>query len=272
MTFKLSNRLMGSPDIYPQPDRDLNRSINFITCHDGFTLNDLVSYNSKHNEANLESNRDGYNYNFSWNCGAEGPTHVTAVKRLRTRQMKNFFTLLLVSQGTPMILMGDEVARTQKGNNNAYCQNSELTWFDWSLTKTNADLLSFIKGLISFTNAFPLFHLRYVSALSHCPTGAVVTWHGVKPGDPDFGKDSHSIALEMKSREGSEHVHLMINAFWEPLIFELPKLQPGRAWHRIVDTYLHPGEDFVAPDKAPRMLSLRYRLQERSIALLVSLP
>ena len=139
---KLVTRLVGSPDMYSHKEREPEQSINFVTCHDGFTLNDLVSYNSKHNEANKEENRDGNNDNLSWNCGIEGPTDDAAVEALRNRQVKNFLTLTLLSIGAPMILMGDEVRRTQYGNNNAYCQDNELSWFDWSLIEKHATFIA----------------------------------------------------------------------------------------------------------------------------------
>src|SRR6201995_3307740 len=149
MVRPLACRLTGSPDVYGQKDREAEQSINFVTCHDGFTLNDLVSYNSKHNEANGEENRDGSEYNLSWNCGAEGPTIEPHVERLRNRQIKNFLTLTLLAIGTPMLLMGDEVRRTQNGNNNAFCQNNEIWWFEWTLVEKHSDILSFARALIA---------------------------------------------------------------------------------------------------------------------------
>ena len=143
-------RILGSPDIYGHKEREAEQSINFVTCHDGFTLNDLVSYDRKHNEANGENNRDGSDDNLSWNCGVEGPTDDPAVEALRNRQVKNFFALELLSAGTPMLLMGDEVRRTQKGNNNAYCQDSDISWFDWSLLERHGDIHRFVKALNRF--------------------------------------------------------------------------------------------------------------------------
>lgn len=269
--LKLSNRVLGSPDIFPQPDRDINRSINFITCHDGFTLNDVVSYNRKHNEANLEDNRDGYDYNHSWNCGVEGPADDPDIENLRLRQIKNFLTILLTSQGTPMILMGDEVRRSQNGNNNAYCQDSELSWFDWNLTEKNRDLLSFVQRLIQFTRSYSVFHLKHIPLNSPGRSHTVMSWHGVNLGEPDFGEHSHSIALEMKAPDRGEHVFLMINAFWEPLSFELPRPDHGCSWHRLIDSSLSPGEDCLTLEEAPGIRTKRYRLTERSVAMLVSL-
>jgi len=147
-------RLGGSADIYQTTGHLPINSINFITCHDGFTLNDLVTYNDKHNEANGEGNRDGVNDNLSWNCGVEGPTDDPAIEALRERQIKNFATILMLSRGVPMIVAGDEVRRTQKGNNNAYCQDNEISWFDWRLTEKNRSLLRFWKLLIAARHNF----------------------------------------------------------------------------------------------------------------------
>src|SRR6476620_5216655 len=140
MVRALAYRLTGSPDVYAWEGREPEQSVNFVTCHDGFTLNDLVSYNAKHNEANGEGNRDGGDNNLSWNCGVEGPSEDEAVESLRRRQVKNFIVMLLTSIGTPMLLMGDEMRRTQRGNNNAYCQDNEVSWLDWSLLDRHRDL------------------------------------------------------------------------------------------------------------------------------------
>ena len=153
MTSALATRLCGSDDLYH--GRGPLHSINFICCHDGFTLYDLVSYNDKHNEANGEGNRDGSDANWSWNCGAEGPTDDPAVIAIRNRQVRNLFATLMVSQGVPMILGGDEVLRTQNGNNNAWCQDNALSWFDWSLLDRNAGFLRFVKMMIAFRKAHP---------------------------------------------------------------------------------------------------------------------
>ena len=153
---KLASRFLASPDIYGHQEREPEQSINFVTCHDGFTLNDLVSYNQKHNLANNEENRDGHNENLSWNCGVEGPTDDAAVEQLRRRQIKNLFTVNLLSLGVPMLLMGDEVRRTQQGNNNTYCQDNEINWFDWTLLKKNADHASFCSAPDRFRLSIPI--------------------------------------------------------------------------------------------------------------------
>ena len=270
MSFKFSNRIVGSPDIYPEPGRETNRSINFITCHDGFTLNDLVSYNEKHNAANLEGDMDGYRLNHSWNCGIEGPSADPAVEELRLRQIKNFLTILLTAQGTPMMLMGDEVRRTQKGNNNAYCQDSALSWFDWNLTEKNADLLRFVRGLIRFTRSYSVFHQRHVLIRPVSHNDATITWHGVRRGRPDFSEHSHSIAFELKAPARGEHVFVMINAFWEPLSFEIPPPWADRTWHRVIDTSLPAGQDYLPPEQAPQASSGAYCVCSRSVVVLVS--
>ena len=146
---RIADRFLGSPEIYGHEEREAEQSVNFVTCHDGFTLNDLVSYNQKHNEANGEDNRDGADDNRSWNCGVEGPTDDPAVEKLRNRQVKNFLTVTMLSLGVPMILMGDEVRRTQHGNNNAYCQDNEISWFDWTLLSKHADVHRFVRLLIA---------------------------------------------------------------------------------------------------------------------------
>jgi glycogen operon protein len=268
--FRFMNRLMGSPDIYPEPERETNRSINFVTCHDGFTMNDLVSYNTKHNEANGEDNRDGTDCNFSWNCGVEGPTDDPAVEALRKRQIKNFFTILFISQGTPMILMGDEVRRTQHGNNNAYCQDNEISWFDWEGPVRHTDLLGFVRGLIRFSRSHKVFNLDHVPRQSSTNGTEDVRWHGVRLNRPDMTDESHSIACELMSALEPEHVFFMINAYWEPLAFELPDTLAGHAWHRVIDTSLEPGEDYCYPGRAPRLSGRRYLVRDRSVAVLVS--
>ena len=184
-----ADKLDGSPQIYSHKEREAEQSVNFVTCHDGFTLNDLVSYNQKHNEANGENNLDGVNDNRSWNCGVEGPSDDPAIEALRNRQVKNFFTVTMLSLGLPMILMGDEVRRTQQGNNNAYCQDDEISWFDWTLVEKHADVHRFVRLL----NARRL--LRSVEtdqprlSLNQLLRKANRTWHGVRLGQPDWSTE-----------------------------------------------------------------------------------
>jgi glycogen operon protein len=191
-------RLVGSPDIYSHQEREPEQSVNFVTCHDGFTLNDLVSYNSKHNEANREDNRDGNNDNLSWNCGVEGPTDNPQIETLRNRQVKNFLALTLLSIGAPMILMGDEVRKTQHGNNNVYCQDNELAWFDWSLLKKHPDIHRFVKQLIHIRLQRDASQADYSMSLNQLLSKAPIQWHGTKLNQPDWSGDSHSIAFTIQ--------------------------------------------------------------------------
>ncbi len=264
-------RLTGSPDLYPQPDREPNRSINFITCHDGFTLNDLVSYNDQHNEANGEGNRDGNPLNWSWNGGAEGPSDEAAIEALRQRQIKNFLTILFISQGTPMLAMGDEARRTQRGNNNAYCQDNELSWFDWRAVENQPGLLRLVRGLIRFTQARTLFEEeRFWNADSAANAAPQITWHGIHLNQPDWGHDSHSLAFSLHNPEAQEHLHIILNAYWEPLAFDLPLLPAGQLWRRVVDTARPSPADLSEPGAEPIVTASRYTAQPRSVVILLA--
>jgi isoamylase len=267
---KLAARIIGSPDIYTDPDRKINRSINFITCHDGFTLNDLVSYNKKHNEENGEKNMDGSNHNVSWNCGVEGSTDDPKIEQFRLRQMKNFMTILFMSQGTPMILMGDEVRRTQRGNNNAYCQDNEISWFDWDLVKQNNDMFRFTTGLIRFVQNTQLFKLDNMLKTSYHTRSAHIIWHGVKLGKPDLSHFSHTLAFTLNYPKAQESLHVMLNAFREPLDFEVPLLHHDSQWVRIVDTSLPSPHDFCYPDEAPVVDRFVMNIKEYSAVVLLS--
>ena len=249
----LAARILASPDIYSRLDTDINRSVNFITCHDGFTLNDLVSYNRKHNLANGEENCDGTNDNFSWNCGLEGVTEDAEIEQLRSQQIKNFFTILFISQGTPMVLMGDEVRRTQLGNNNAYCQDNQLNWFDWSLVSKNHDLLRFVKKLIHFIQGLVIFRQEKFLEVTHASLEPHLVWHGVYLGQPDWGEDSHTLAFSLNHPGMGEHLHVMLNTYWESLNFELPPLELGNYWHRIIDTALSAPDDFSDLEAAAKI-------------------
>ena len=243
--WAIAERLLASPDIYARLDREPEKTINFVTCHDGFTLNDAVSYDRKHNEANGEGNRDGNDQNLSWNCGVEGPTDDPAIESLRNRQVKNLLAIELLAVGVPMVTMGDEVRRTQLGNNNAYCQDSELSWLDWALVDRNAGILRFCQGLIAGRRrASELFGAPTDVTLAELLRRSRVDWHGTRLGRPDMGETSRSIALAL----WGEHVvlHLILNAYWEGLDFEIPPLEAGMAgWRRIVDTSLESPDDIL---------------------------
>ena len=268
----LAQRALGSPDIFGHREREPEQSVNFVTCHDGFTLNDLVSYNCKHNEANGEGNRDGLQTNLSWNCGVEGPIDDADVERLRRRQVKNFIVILLISVGTPMLLMGDEMRRTQRGNSNAYCHDSEVSWLDWSLLEQHRDLHRFVRTLIT--------HRRQVLeasgeesfglSLNELLHRSEVEWHGVRLGAPDWADNSHSIACTL--RPGLHQVplslHIMFNAYWEALDFDLPPLPAG--WRRWIDTSQDAPEDISDPSAAPLVSEARYRVAPRSVVALIA--
>ncbi len=269
MVHTFANRITASIDVFKGIFRDPNRSINFITCHDGFTLNDLVTYNNKYNLANGENNRDGIEENFSWNCGVEGPTDNPAIEALRLKQIKNFFTILLISQGTPMILMGDEVRRTQHGNNNSYCQDNETSWFDWSLIEKNRALLEFVRKLNWF-NLNTGFFQEEIFWLAPEPVSLTnITFHGIKENHPDWQYFSNSLAYTLRNIEFGQIIHVMINAHDKALTFELPK-EPNLHWRRIIDTSLIAPNDILMYNEAPDHKSPFYRVEERSIVLLMA--
>jgi glycogen operon protein len=268
---RLASRISGSPDIYGGQDREPEQSINFVTCHDGFTLNDLVSYNHKHNEANGEWNRDGSDANYSWNCGVEGPTQDPEIERLRNRQAKNFLALTLLSTGTPMLLMGDEVRRTQCGNNNAYCIDDESTWFDWSAVERHADLHHFVRELIVFRRARALPVERFDMTLNELIAQHPVEWHGVTLGEPDWSDSSHSLAATVHFKADRVVLHVMINAYWEALTFAIPLLdQNHSSWRRCVDTFRAAPLDACVWDEAETVPGGTFLVQPRSIAVLLT--
>jgi len=266
---RFSSRLVGSPDLYGHKEREPEQSINFITCHDGFTLNDLVSYERKHNEANGEGNRDGTDYNLSWNCGVEGLTGDPAIETLRNRQVKNFLALNLLALGAPMLLMGDEVRRSQGGNNNAYCQDNEISWFDWDLLERHADVHRFVRLLIAGRMLRDIALADPAMTLNQILGQARLEWHGVRLGEPDWRENSHSLALTAWTLSRRVAFHLMINAWREPLAFELPPapdLSGGR-WRRWLDTSLLSPSDIVPLDEAPQVGNGTYELPSHSVAV-----
>jgi glycogen operon protein len=264
-------RLIGSPDLHEHKERGPEESINFITCHDGLTLNDLVSYNGKHNEENGEDNRDGTDNKLSWNCGTEGPTQDPAVEQLRNRQVKNFLTLTLLAVGTPMLLMGDEMRRTQRGNNNAYCQHNGTNWLDWELLVRHADIHRFAKQLISLrlNGIGPIdgSEMTLNELLHRQP----VQWQGVRLDAPDWSYDSHSLAATVHLLGDRLVLHYMVNAYWEALRFEIPTVsEAGDPWRRCVDTFLDSPEDIGDWAKGPIVSGATYLVQPRSVVLLAA--
>jgi isoamylase len=268
---RVADRIVGSVEIYGHKKREAEQSVNFVTCHDGFTLNDLVSYNEKHNEANGEENRDGSNDNRSWNCGVEGPSDDPAIERLRNRQVKNFFVITLMSLGTPMILMGDEFRRTQLGNNNAYCLDDESNWLDWNLLAKHADLHRFV-GLL---NARRLLrdeeHGWRRTCLIELLSQAKLAWHGMKLNQPDWSDGSHSVALGGELAAEGLSFHLILNAYWQPLDFAMPPLDGTRVpWRRWIDTALESPEDICPWQSAAAVPGDVYRAQSRSVVMLTA--
>jgi len=267
------DRLSGSPSLYAHKQREAEASVNFVTCHDGFTLNDLVSYERKHNERNGDGNRDGTDDNRSWNCGVEGPTEDPVIDALRTRQVKNFFTTTLLAAGMPMIAMGDEVRRTQGGNNNAYCLDDETTWFDWTLVKKRAELLRFVSKLNAFRSLRGTAHEEERWSLSQLLQKSEIGWHGVRLNDPDWRSSSHSIAFMARLPKEGTLFHVMINAYWEPLSFELPAVDDaGHPWRRWIDTFLDSPEDIAEWDHAREIVGTSYRAEPRSVVILFAGP
>jgi glycogen operon protein len=269
MAGLFATRICGSSDLYQARGRLPKHSINFITCHDGFTLWDLVSYNFKHNEANGEANRDGNNDNWSWNCGIEGPTDNPEVLSLRLRQARNLMATLLLSQGVPMIMAGDEFLRTQQGNNNAWCQDNALSWIDWDFVNHNADFLRFTREVIALRKRHPaLRRMRFLEE------GAVI-WHGTQPFKADFGGNSRTVALALDGRktgrELDRDIYIACNAWEEPLWFTIPPAPQGRPWRRVIDTSLRPPYDIVPNDTGPVVPAMiRYNVGAHSLLVLVS--
>jgi len=265
-----ADRLVGSPDVYGHKEREPEQSVNFVTCHDGFTLNDLVSYDRKHNEANNDENRDGANDNFSWNCGVEGPTDDPAIERLRNRQVKNFLTGTLLAIGMPMIYMGDEVRRTQRGNNNDYCHDDATNWLDWSLLKKHADVHRFVKLLCARRVMRSDEHERQRLSLNELIKRAHKAWHGVRLEQPDWSDHSHSIAFTAELRGEQLAFHLILSAYHGPLTFELPRSVNGRdvAWRRWIDTALDSPNDITDWTQASPVKGYDYRAEGRSVVML----
>jgi len=273
----LATRISGSSDLYDKPGKKPFNSINFITAHDGFTLWDLVSYNEKHNYLNGENNMDGTNDNFSYNYGVEGETSLYDINKIRKRQIKNFFTILLVSQGTPMILMGDEMCRSQFGNNNAYCHDSSLTWMNWDLLGKNGDIYEFLKKMISFRKKHRCLRREHFFTGKRISHGVRdITWHGTRIKQPDWSFNSHSLAFVISGDdldsyvEPDNDIYVALNSFSEPLDFEIPVIK-NKKWYRIIDTYRDSPEDFLDENEKNNMFEdTHYRVMERSSIVLIS--
>ena len=273
---KWRQRLQGSPDLYAS--RGPTASINFVTCHDGFTLNDLVTYNYKHNEANGENNNDGSSDNDSWNCGWEGPSDDPGINTLRHRQIKNGLAMLMVSQGVPMILMGDELGRTQGGNNNAYCHDTELSWVNWELLQTNGDLFRFTKNLVAFRRAHPVLRNRWhLSNRDYVGSGYPdISWHGTTAWQPDWSPSVHTLAFLLCGRHArggtvlDNYIYVAMNMHWEGHTFELPAAPANMTWRAFANTGAESPQDIWEPGNEPVLTDQQHLyLRDRSVAILV---
>jgi len=266
-------RLVGSGDIFGSVNPESDPSINFITCHDGLTLNDLVSYNQKHNDANREGNRDGSDYNLSWNCGSEGFTNAPEIEQLRNRQVKNFLALTLLSIGTPMLLMGDEVRRSQQGNNNAYCQDNEMSWLDWTGLERHPDVHRFVKQLIAIRlQPDPLQGYPEDPTLNQICARLEIKFHGVRLNQQGWGDEDHSLAVTVRDPEGGLFCHLIFNAYWESSEFELPALNEDehQGWYRWLDTNLGAPYDICPWSEALKIPGLTYLVAPHSVVGLIA--
>jgi len=266
-------RLAGSADLYQARGASPNNSINFVTCHDGFTLNDLVSYNSKHNEANGEGNRDGIDENLSCNWGIEGETDDAVVEALRAKQIRNFAVLLLLARGVPMFAAGDEVRRTQQGNNNPYCQDNEVSWFDWRLTGKNRDLLRFWKQMIAFRKRYATLQKgEFFSGAVNSRGLGDVSWHGTKLNRPGWDDpESRSLAFTLGGFDRDPDLHVMMNMYWERLDFELPSV-PGRRWLKAIDTNQSSPGDIADAGAETAVGGGTFAVEARSIVVLINQP
>ena len=268
MAGAIATRLAGSADLYQDDGREPYHGINFITSHDGFTLADLVAYDRKHNEANGEEGNGGTDQSFSWNCGVEGPTDDRAISALRQRQIRNAATILLVSQGVPMILAGDERGRTQQGNNNAFCQDNELSWIDWREDEERQALVRFFRLLIGFRQRHP--NLRRRAFDNQGPEGwPAIWWHGPKLNQADWSPEARSVAMHLPGGGRDDDVYVILNADWEAHGFELPRLPGNRRWHRVVDTMLAPPDDIADPGREPAISARPYPVGPRAAVVLV---
>ncbi|MDX2081600.1 MAG: glycogen debranching protein GlgX [Terrimicrobiaceae bacterium] len=275
---EMVQRIMGSPDLYAAAGRKPTASVNFITCHDGFTLRDLFTYNGKHNLENGENNQDGTNDNLSWNCGAEGETDDPAIRAFRLRQQKNAMVLLFTSQGVPMLTMGDECGRTQRGNNTAYCHDEDWNWLDWNLDENGKEILRFTRQMIAFRKSTPAVRQpNFLTGRDQVGSGYPdISWHGVQPWRPDWSASSRSLAFMLCGRHDraaggtGDFIYVACNMYVKPLVFGLPVLPRGMAWRRFVDTSLAAPDDIASPGYEPRLpVQRQYTVPEWSSVILI---
>ena len=275
ITGEVATCIGGSSDLYADDGRLPANSINFITCHDGFTLRDLVSYNHKHNEANGEDNRDGTNDNLSWNCGFEGETDDPAVAALRRRQAKNFIAILMISRGIPMLLSGDEIWRTQRGNNNAWCQDNELYWFDWSLVETEREMLEFVRGMIALRQRHPSLTRNAFFTGKPVPGRNIpdITWHGIRLNEPPWHDGmAQFLAFTIAGLNANEEdLHVMLNMAEVGMAAPLPPI-PGRRWYPVVDTSDSATTGIFPPEHQQPLLTLVWRVPPHTVVIFEDRP
>lgn len=272
MISAIASRIGGSSDIYEHSRHSPLNSINFVACHDGFTMMDLVSYNQKHNSMNGENNQDGIDENLSWNCGVEGATEDAGINKFRIKQIKNFFTLLMVSQGVPMMLSGDEVGKSQDGNNNVYCQNNAISWFDWALVKKNAGLLRFVQHIIQFRKENDsLRRGRFYNGKTNSRGLKDITWHGCKLFSPGWDDPASKVlACTIASfTDGQPDIHIMFNADYRPLDFEIPQAPNKLKWYRLSDTSQEGPGDFAKPGSEVAVSGTTYDVNPYSTVILI---
>ena len=274
-----ATRITGSSDLYGYAELGPIHSINFITCHDGFTLNDLVSYNNKHNLENGENNRDGENHNISFNNGIEGNTATPYIDKKRSQMIKNFIATLFLSQGIPMLLAGDEFRRTQNGNNNSYCQDNEISWVDWSLLEKNNDIFRFVKYMIEFRKQHPsLRRENFFSGTAYNGNSQPdISWHGEEPFKPDWSVDSHSIAMLINgnytlNNDGSpdNDIFIIFNASLVSSYYKIPEAPSGRKWKLAVDTFIESPDDVYEINDNAGLEDNKYFVNKNSLIVLIA--
>jgi len=267
---ELATRICGSSDLYEHQGRLPINSINFVTCHDGFTLHDLFSYNEKHNDANGENNRDGCSNNLSYNCGIEGDTDNTTIVALRRKQAKNVFSILLLSQGVPMLLAGDEVLHTQHGNNNGYCQDNELSWIDWNMTAKNADMLRFVQQMIALRKRHPsIMRRRFLTGgIIGGQNKADITWHGSEIDKPLWNdSEARILAFTLAGMESKEaDLHIVMNMSDKNTTIQLPVIK-GKKWCISVDTSQQSPHDIISPHNQKSLGKSNYSVNSKTVAV-----
>ncbi len=266
----LATRIAGSSDLYATNGRKPINSINFITSHDGFTLHDLVSYNQKHNLANGEDNRDGDNHNISWNSGVEGETDDPDILALRRRRMRTAAVILLLSQGVPLLLAGDEFGRSQRGNNNAYCQDNEISWIDWELAEQNAGLLRFFRRLIALRRKYRLFRRESFFPSQPVTGKPEISWQSLVPGRQDWSAQARVLAFQLHGNGDEPDFFIMLNSAASARTFSLPSPPKRRRWRQLIDTAAEPPGDLVEEDGAPVLTGSRLEVADFAAAVLIA--